>query len=63
MSGGQSLITTGIFTKITAGFVRVIKYSSGRHTSPCKCGMEKNNNTWYKDDKNSSFEAKNSKYK
>lgn len=41
MSGGQSLITTGIFTKITAGFVRVIKYSSGRHTSPCKCGKGK----------------------
>lgn len=28
------MITTGIFTKITPGFVRVVKHDSERHTLP-----------------------------
>lgn len=62
MNGGHSLITTGIFTKVPPGFVRVVKYNSERHTSPCKMWQRKK--TCYKDDdQDSSLEAKNSKYK
>lgn len=43
-------LNTSIFTKITAGFLRVVKHDSKRYTLPYIVKYSKGKKKWYKDD-------------